>query len=78
MVQTVEKEILKGVHGEIKPGLNAILGPLRLGKSLLKGIVTAKEDPLVSLELKGAPRPASFRNTTGYVVQDGNVVGTLR
>ncbi|XP_008842861.1 ATP-binding cassette sub-family G member 2 [Nannospalax galili] len=78
--KTVEKEILVNVSGIMKPGLNAILGPTGGGKSSLLDVLAARKDPRgLSGEvlINGAPQPANFKCTSGYVVQDDVVMGTL-
>ncbi|EPQ04338.1 ATP-binding cassette sub-family G member 2 [Myotis brandtii] len=78
--KTVEKEILINVNGIMRPGLNAILGPTGGGKSSLLDILAARKDPLGltgDVLINGAPRPASFKCISGYVVQDDVVMGTL-
>nr|XP_014350846.1 PREDICTED: ATP-binding cassette sub-family G member 2 [Latimeria chalumnae] len=74
------KEILTDINGIMKPGLNAILGPTGSGKSSLLDILAARKDPTgLSGEvlIDGAPQPANFKCTSGYVVQDDVVMGTL-
>ncbi|XP_075400144.1 broad substrate specificity ATP-binding cassette transporter ABCG2 [Tenrec ecaudatus] len=76
----VEKEILKDINGIMKPGLNAILGPTGGGKSSLLDILAARKDPhglSGDVLINGAPRPSNFKCTSGYVVQDDVVMGTL-
>ncbi|NWV74071.1 ABCG2 protein, partial [Dasyornis broadbenti] len=74
------KEVLRDVNGIMKPGLNAILGPTGSGKSSLLDILAARKDPhglSGEILINGAPQPANFKCTTGYVVQDDVVMGTL-
>ncbi|NWY73342.1 ABCG2 protein, partial [Erithacus rubecula] len=78
--KTAEKEVLRGVNGIMKPGLNAILGPTGSGKSSLLDILAARKDPhglSGDILINGAPQPANFKCTSGYVVQDDVVMGTL-
>ncbi|RMC13650.1 hypothetical protein DUI87_08727 [Hirundo rustica rustica] len=66
--------------GIMKPGLNAILGPTGSGKSSLLDILAARKDPhglSGDILINGAPQPANFKCTSGYVVQDDVVMGTL-
>ncbi|KFO12338.1 ATP-binding cassette sub-family G member 2, partial [Balearica regulorum gibbericeps] len=66
--------------GIMRPGLNAILGPTGSGKSSLLDILAARKDPhglSGDILINGAPQPANFKCTSGYVVQDDVVVGTL-
>uniref|UniRef100_A0A8C5UE88 ATP binding cassette subfamily G member 2 (Junior blood group) n=1 Tax=Malurus cyaneus samueli TaxID=2593467 RepID=A0A8C5UE88_9PASS len=78
--KTANKEVLRNVNGIMKPGLNAILGPTGSGKSSLLDILAARKDPhglSGDILINGAPQPANFKCTTGYVVQDDVVMGTL-
>ncbi|NWT30338.1 ABCG2 protein, partial [Cardinalis cardinalis] len=78
--KTTKKEVLKDVNGIMKPGLNAILGPTGSGKSSLLDILAARKDPhglSGDILINGAPQPANFKCTSGYVVQDDVVMGTL-
>uniref|UniRef100_A0A671E3P4 Broad substrate specificity ATP-binding cassette transporter ABCG2 n=1 Tax=Rhinolophus ferrumequinum TaxID=59479 RepID=A0A671E3P4_RHIFE len=78
--KTVEKEILTNINGIMRPGLNAILGPTGGGKSSLLDVLAARKDPQGlsgDVLINGAPRPANFKCTSGYVVQDDVVMGTL-
>ncbi|XP_032962527.1 broad substrate specificity ATP-binding cassette transporter ABCG2-like [Rhinolophus ferrumequinum] len=76
----VEKEILTNINGIMRSGLNAILGPTGGGKSSLLDVLSARKDPQGlsgDVLINGAPRPANFKCTSGYVVQDDVVMGTL-
>ncbi|XP_032962522.1 broad substrate specificity ATP-binding cassette transporter ABCG2 isoform X2 [Rhinolophus ferrumequinum] len=76
----LEKEILTNINGIMRPGLNAILGPTGGGKSSLLDVLAARKDPQGlsgDVLINGAPRPANFKCTSGYVVQDDVVMGTL-
>ncbi|XP_030060704.1 ATP-binding cassette sub-family G member 2 isoform X1 [Microcaecilia unicolor] len=76
----VRKQILQGVNGVMKPGLNAILGPTGSGKSSLLDVLAARKDPSgLSGEvlIDGIPQPPNFKCISGYVVQDDVVMGTL-
>uniref|UniRef100_A0A8C3NRW2 ATP binding cassette subfamily G member 2 (Junior blood group) n=1 Tax=Cyanoderma ruficeps TaxID=181631 RepID=A0A8C3NRW2_9PASS len=78
--KTTQKEVLRDVNGIMKPGLNAILGPTGSGKSSLLDILAARKDPhglSGDILINGAPQPANFKCTSGYVVQDDVVMGTL-
>ncbi|NXL67363.1 ABCG2 protein, partial [Chordeiles acutipennis] len=78
--KTVDKEVLRDVSGIMRPGLNAILGPTGSGKSSLLDILAARKDPhglSGDILINGAPQPANFKCTSGYVVQDDVVMGTL-
>ncbi|NXU46994.1 ABCG2 protein, partial [Turnix velox] len=78
--KTAEKEVLRNVNGVMRPGLNAILGPTGSGKSSLLDILAARKDPhglSGDILINGAPQPANFKCTSGYVVQDDVVMGTL-
>ncbi|NXL83455.1 ABCG2 protein, partial [Alectura lathami] len=75
-----DKEVLRDVNGIMGPGLNAILGPTGSGKSSLLDILAARKDPhglSGDILINGAPQPANFKCTSGYVVQDDVVMGTL-
>nr|XP_019596637.1 PREDICTED: ATP-binding cassette sub-family G member 2-like [Rhinolophus sinicus] len=72
--KTVEKEILTNINGIMRPGLNAILGPTGGGKSSLLDVLAARKDPQGlsgDVLINGAPQPANFKCTSGYVVQVG-------
>uniref|UniRef100_A0A671QNJ4 ATP-binding cassette, sub-family G (WHITE), member 2a n=1 Tax=Sinocyclocheilus anshuiensis TaxID=1608454 RepID=A0A671QNJ4_9TELE len=59
---------------ELKPGLNAILGPTGSGKSSFLDVLAARKDPAgLSGEvlIDGAPQPPNFKCLSGYVVQVG-------
>ncbi|NWX01001.1 ABCG2 protein, partial [Caloenas nicobarica] len=78
--KTAHKEVLRDVNGIMRPGLNAILGPTGSGKSSLLDILAARKDPCGlsgDILINGAPQPANFKCTSGYVVQDDVVMGTL-
>ncbi|XP_051008252.1 broad substrate specificity ATP-binding cassette transporter ABCG2 [Acomys russatus] len=78
--KAVEKEILSDINGIMKPGLNAILGPTGGGKSSLLDVLAARKDPRGlsgDVLINGAPQPANFKCSSGYVVQDDVVMGTL-
>ncbi|NWU04386.1 ABCG2 protein, partial [Urocynchramus pylzowi] len=78
--KNTEKEVLRDVNGIMKPGLNAILGPTGSGKSSLLDILAARKDPhglSGDILINGVPQPANFKCTSGYVVQDDVVMGTL-
>ncbi|KFO92416.1 ATP-binding cassette sub-family G member 2, partial [Buceros rhinoceros silvestris] len=78
--KTYDKEVLRDVNGIMRPGLNAILGPTGSGKSSLLDVLAARKDPhglSGDILINGAPQPANFKCTSGYVVQDDVVMGTL-
>ncbi|NWY58640.1 ABCG2 protein, partial [Chionis minor] len=78
--KTADKEVLRNVNGIMRPGLNAILGPTGSGKSSLLDILAARKDPhglSGDILINGTPQPANFKCTSGYVVQDDVVMGTL-
>ncbi|KAG2462440.1 broad substrate specificity ATP-binding cassette transporter ABCG2-like [Polypterus senegalus] len=78
--KVVEKQILCGISGIMKPGLNAILGPTGSGKSSLLDVLAARKDPsglTGDVLIDGAQQPANFKCISGYVVQDDVVMGTL-
>uniref|UniRef100_A0A8C3CQN5 Broad substrate specificity ATP-binding cassette transporter ABCG2 n=1 Tax=Cairina moschata TaxID=8855 RepID=A0A8C3CQN5_CAIMO len=78
--KTASKEVLRDLNGIMRPGLNAILGPTGSGKSSLLDILAARKDPhglSGDILINGAPQPANFKCTSGYVVQDDVVMGTL-
>ncbi|XP_038625105.1 broad substrate specificity ATP-binding cassette transporter ABCG2 [Tachyglossus aculeatus] len=78
--KTVTKEILHDINGIMKPGLNAILGPTGGGKSSLLDVLAARKDPKGlsgDVLLNGAPQPPNFKCSSGYVVQDDVVMGSL-
>ncbi|XP_014816981.1 PREDICTED: ATP-binding cassette sub-family G member 2 [Calidris pugnax] len=78
--KTTHKEVLRNVNGIMRPGLNAILGPTGSGKSSLLDILAARKDPhglSGDILINGVPQPANFKCTSGYVVQDDVVMGTL-
>ncbi|KAM4811010.1 broad substrate specificity ATP-binding cassette transporter ABCG2-like [Urocitellus parryii] len=78
--RTFEREVLTNINGTMKPGLNAIMECTGGGKSLLLDILAARKDPnglSGDVLINGAPRPASFKCNSGFVVQDDLVLGTL-
>ncbi|KAM9580872.1 broad substrate specificity ATP-binding cassette transporter ABCG2 isoform 2-T3 [Guaruba guarouba] len=78
--KTADKEVLRDVNGIMRPGLNAILGPTGSGKTSLLDILAARKDPQGlsgDILINGTPQPANFKCTSGYVVQDDVVMGTL-
>ncbi|NXK22663.1 ABCG2 protein, partial [Arenaria interpres] len=78
--KSTHKEVLRNVNGIMRPGLNAILGPTGSGKSSLLDILAARKDPhglSGDILINGVPQPANFKCTSGYVVQDDVVMGTL-
>ncbi|XP_045200785.2 broad substrate specificity ATP-binding cassette transporter ABCG2-like [Mercenaria mercenaria] len=75
-----KKEILKGVNGIFRPGMNAIMGPTGSGKSSLLDVLAGRKNPnglSGTLLLDGCPPPENFKCMVGYVVQDDVVMGTL-
>ncbi|NXK81979.1 ABCG2 protein, partial [Amazona guildingii] len=78
--KNADKEVLRDVNGIMRPGLNAILGPTGSGKTSLLDILASRKDPQGlsgDILINGAPQPANFKCTSGYVVQDDVVMGTL-
>ncbi|NXJ81742.1 ABCG2 protein, partial [Trogon melanurus] len=78
--KTTNKEVLRDVNGIMRPGLNAILGPTGSGKSSLLDILAARKDPSGlsgDILINGTPQSSNFKCTSGYVVQDDVVMGTL-
>ncbi|XP_052071139.1 broad substrate specificity ATP-binding cassette transporter ABCG2-like [Mytilus californianus] len=74
------REILKGIDGVFKAGMNAILGPTGCGKSSLLDILAGRKEPLRvtgDLLFNGSPPPENFKCMVGYVVQDDVVMGGL-
>ncbi|KAI6069477.1 ATP-binding cassette sub-family G member 2 isoform X4 [Aix galericulata] len=74
--KTASKEVLRDLNGIMRPGLNAILGPTGSGKSSLLDILAARKDPhglSGDILINGAPQPANFKCTSGYVVQVGQL-----
>nr|XP_039264176.1 broad substrate specificity ATP-binding cassette transporter ABCG2-like [Styela clava] len=75
-----KKEIIKGISGIMKPGLNAIMGPTGSGKSSLLDILAGRKDPAGLdglLLVDGSLPPSDFRRISGYVVQNDVIMGTL-
>ncbi|XP_032868649.1 broad substrate specificity ATP-binding cassette transporter ABCG2-like isoform X2 [Amblyraja radiata] len=76
-----KKEILHGVSGIIKPGLNAILGPTGSGKTSLLDVLASRKDPKGfrsgKVLLNGQLLAANFNLQSAYVVQDDILRGTL-
>ncbi|XP_066548887.1 broad substrate specificity ATP-binding cassette transporter ABCG2 [Amia ocellicauda] len=76
-----DKEILKGVSGVMKPGMNAILGPTGSGKTSLLDVIAGRKDPrglrsgqvLVDSQVM----TSDIRLRSAYVVQDDILMGTL-
>uniref|UniRef100_A0A8C5PDT0 Broad substrate specificity ATP-binding cassette transporter ABCG2 n=1 Tax=Leptobrachium leishanense TaxID=445787 RepID=A0A8C5PDT0_9ANUR len=78
--KVVDREILVNINGLMRPGLNAILGPTGSGKSSLLDVLAARKDPhglSGDVLVDGKPQPHNFKCTSGYVVQDDVVMGTL-
>ncbi|XP_048653424.1 broad substrate specificity ATP-binding cassette transporter ABCG2-like, partial [Marmota marmota marmota] len=68
------------LHGIMKPGLNAIMGPSGGGKTLLLDILAARKDPSGlsgDVWVHGVPEDSNFPHNTGCVVQDDVVMDTL-
>ncbi|XP_051054479.1 ATP-binding cassette sub-family G member 3, partial [Phodopus roborovskii] len=73
-------ESLSNISGIMKPGLNAIMGPQDGSRSLLLDVLAARKDPhglSGDILVNGKPRPANFKCTSGYVPQNGMVMGTV-
>ncbi|XP_078055473.1 broad substrate specificity ATP-binding cassette transporter ABCG2c [Mustelus asterias] len=79
--QRKEKEILCGVSGVMRPGMNAILGPTGSGKTSLLDLLANRKDPkgLKSgqILLNGQIMDSNFNLQSAYVVQDDILMGTL-
>jgi ATP-binding cassette subfamily G (WHITE) protein 2 len=76
----VEKNVLKGVSGIMKPGVNAIAGPTGVGKTTLLDILSGRRsssNPNSRVLLNGEPLPAYYNCMSGYVVQEDVLMGTL-
>ncbi|XP_041365025.1 broad substrate specificity ATP-binding cassette transporter ABCG2-like [Gigantopelta aegis] len=74
------KKILKDIHGILKPGMNAILGPTGGGKTSLLDILAGRKDPSGisgQVLIDGTLPPSNFKCMVGYVVQDDVIMGTL-
>ncbi|XP_043529903.1 broad substrate specificity ATP-binding cassette transporter ABCG2-like [Chiloscyllium plagiosum] len=74
------KEVLIGVSGIMKPGLNAIMGPLGSGKTTLLDILAARKEPSGfsgEVLVDGVQQPTNFNCIAGYVVYDYMMTGTL-
>ncbi|XP_071488002.1 broad substrate specificity ATP-binding cassette transporter ABCG2-like [Diadema antillarum] len=75
-----EKEILKGITGVFAPGLNALLGPTGSGKTSLLDILAGRKDKRGirgKVLINGNKLPSNFKLSSGYVVQDDVIMGTL-
>ncbi|XP_067858772.1 broad substrate specificity ATP-binding cassette transporter ABCG2-like [Heptranchias perlo] len=80
MQKVTRKQILYGINGVLKPGLNAILGPTGSGKSSLLDVLAARKDRKgLSGEvlIDGILQPPNFKCISGYVVQDDIIMGSL-
>jgi ATP-binding cassette subfamily G (WHITE) protein 2 len=74
------KIILDSVSGEIKTGLNAIMGPTGSGKTTLLDLLADRKDRTGrsgKVLINGQKRRANYKTLVGYVVQDDVVMGTL-
>ncbi|XP_072351260.1 broad substrate specificity ATP-binding cassette transporter ABCG2-like [Scyliorhinus torazame] len=74
------KEVLSGVSGIMKPGMNAIMGPLGSGKRTLLDILAARKDPsglTGEVLIDGTQQPLNFNRIAGYVVHDYMMTETL-
>lgn len=73
-------EIINGIDGIFRPGMNAIIGASGSGKSSLLDVLAGRKNPSGlsgDLLLDGNPVPDNFKCMVGYVVQDDVVMGTL-
>ncbi|GCC18669.1 hypothetical protein chiPu_0020857 [Chiloscyllium punctatum] len=71
------KEVLIGVSGIMKPGLNAIMGPLGSGKTTLLDILAARKEPSGfsgEVLVDGVQQPTNFNCIAGYVVYIGTLL----
>ncbi|CAF2615040.1 unnamed protein product [Rotaria sp. Silwood2] len=78
--QTTKKQILFDLSGIFTPGMNAILGPTGCGKSTLLDILADRKDShglTGDVLLSGRSRPAYYKYTVGYVIQDDIMSETL-
>ncbi|XP_038648794.1 broad substrate specificity ATP-binding cassette transporter ABCG2-like [Scyliorhinus canicula] len=74
------KEVLSEVSGIMKPGMNAIMGPLGCGKSTLLDILAARKDPsglTGEVLIDGTQQPINFNRIAGYVVHGYMMTETL-
>ncbi|CAI8000347.1 Broad substrate specificity ATP-binding cassette transporter ABCG2 [Geodia barretti] len=74
------KIILDSVSGEIRTGLNAIMGPTGSGKTTLLDLLADRKDKTGrsgKVLINGQKRQANYKTMVGYVVQDDVVMGTL-
>ncbi|XP_067828425.1 broad substrate specificity ATP-binding cassette transporter ABCG2c [Heptranchias perlo] len=76
-----EKEILCGVSGKMKPGMNAILGPTGSGKTSLLDVIASRKDPKRfksgQVLMNGQLINSNFNLQSAYVVQDDILMETL-
>ncbi|XP_048469054.1 broad substrate specificity ATP-binding cassette transporter ABCG2-like [Rhincodon typus] len=66
--------------GIMKPGLNAIMGPLGSGKTTLLDILAARKEPSGfsgEVLIDGVQQPTNFNCIAGYVIYDYMMTGTL-
>ncbi|XP_078081256.1 broad substrate specificity ATP-binding cassette transporter ABCG2-like, partial [Mustelus asterias] len=64
----------------MKPGMNAIMGPLGSGKTTLLDILAARKNPsglTGEVLIDGTQQPINFNRIAGYVVHDYTMTGTL-
>jgi ATP-binding cassette subfamily G (WHITE) protein 2 len=75
------KVILNEVSGCMKPGVNAIMGPTGGGKTSLLDIIAGRKSSQRAITgdvlLDGHKLPKNYKCSSGYVVQDDVVMGTL-
>lgn len=74
------KTILTGCSGIMRPGLNAIMGPTGSGKTTLLDILAGRKDKRFlkgHVFVNGISQTNDFKLSSGFVVQDDVVMGTL-
>ncbi|XP_067893734.1 broad substrate specificity ATP-binding cassette transporter ABCG2-like [Heterodontus francisci] len=74
------KDVLTDVSGVMKPGMNAVMGPVGAGKATLLDILAARKEATGltgEVLVDGVPQPVNFNCIAGYVVHDYMMSGTL-
>ncbi|XP_036403155.1 broad substrate specificity ATP-binding cassette transporter ABCG2c [Megalops cyprinoides] len=76
-----EKEILKGVSGIMRPGMNAIMGPTGSGKTSLLDVIAGRKNPnglrSGQVMVDNVVVTSDLKLSSAYVVQDDVLMGTL-